>query len=41
MAQMILIFGRMIREGYLREDDLNGLSESKIKAVKEISVIPF
>jgi hypothetical protein len=40
-SQMILVFGRMIREGYLREDDFNGLSESKIKAVKEISVIPF
>ncbi|MBU0558614.1 MAG: hypothetical protein KJ799_02585 [Bacteroidetes bacterium] len=36
-SQLIRVFGILIREGYLSIDDLNGLDEEKIEAIRMIS----
>lgn len=32
-SQLIWVFGRLLREGWLREDDLQGLDEQKIASI--------
>jgi hypothetical protein len=34
---LILVFARLLREGWLREADLNGLREDKIEKIKELA----
>lgn len=36
-SQLILIFSQLMREGYLIEEDLSGLSEDKIEKIKSLS----
>jgi len=33
-SQLILVFGRLIHEGYLEEDQLKGLSQDKLDAIR-------
>jgi len=33
-SQLILVFGRLLKEGYLKEEDIVGLSDDKIKLIK-------
>lgn len=35
-SQLILVFGRLVREGRLREDQLHGLSEEKLSYIQRI-----
>ena len=35
-SQLILVFGRLVREGRLREDQLHGLSEEKLSYIHRI-----
>jgi len=37
-SQLIWVFGRLLREGWLREDDLQGLDEQKIASILTHSV---
>lgn len=32
-SQLIMVFARLMREGWLREDDLVGISEAKLSAI--------
>ncbi|MDQ7815581.1 MAG: hypothetical protein RDU14_00985 [Melioribacteraceae bacterium] len=36
-SQLLLVFGRLLKEGYLKEEDLFGLSDDKIKLIKSLS----
>ena len=36
-SQLILVFSRLMREGYLTEEDLFGLNEDKIEIIKNLS----
>ncbi len=36
-SQLLLVFGMLLREGWLREDDISGLTEDKIQAIVGIA----
>jgi hypothetical protein len=36
-SQLILVFSRLLSENYLLEEDLNDLSEDKLKLIKKLS----
>ena len=36
-SQLIIVFGRLVREGRISIDELNGLSEEKLKFIGRIS----
>jgi len=38
-SQLIIVFGKLMKEGYLREEDISGLSEEKIEFIKKVSSI--
>jgi len=38
-SQLILVFGKLMKEGYLMEEDISGLSEEKIEFIKKVSSI--
>ena len=36
-SALIIVFGRLLSEGYIEEKDLEGLSEDKLEAIKMLS----
>jgi hypothetical protein len=36
-SQLVLVFGRLLREGRISEQDLNGLSEDKVSTMRTIA----
>ena len=38
---LIIVFGRLMKEGYLELKDLEGLSEDKLEAIKFLSQQKF
>jgi len=36
-SQLILVFSQLLKQGYIKEEDLVGLSEDKIEAIKKLS----
>jgi hypothetical protein len=36
-SQLIVVFGRLVREGRISIEDLNGLSEDKLKYIEKIA----
>jgi hypothetical protein len=38
-SQLILVFSKLMKEGYLKEEDLFGLSEDKLEIIKKVSSI--
>ena len=36
-SQLIFVFGRLLNEGWLEEDDLEGLNEEKITKIKNVA----
>jgi hypothetical protein len=38
-SQLILVFSKLMKEGYLKEEDLSGLSEDKVDLIKKMSSI--
>ena len=38
-SQLIIVFGKLMKEGYLREEDISRLSEEKIEFIKKVSSI--
>jgi len=37
-SQLLLVFGRLLKEGYLKEEDLFGLSDDKLNLIKSLSL---
>lgn len=37
-SQLIMVFGRLLSEGYLNEEDISELSEGKKELIKQLSV---
>ena len=38
-SQLLFVFGRLLREGWLNEDDLEGLNEDKITKIKKFPLL--
>jgi len=36
-SQLIIVFGKLMKEGYLKEEDLSGLSGDKLESIKKVS----
>ncbi len=36
-SQLILVFSKLLKQGYIKEEDIVGLSEDKIEAIKKLS----